>query len=218
MKASNMTQGNAGFYKSILDNLNSAIWLNRADGTALWQNEKVKEFLEHSVDELNEIGLETYAKEFFHPDDQYIFEESLSHLFDINIGHFTAIYRQKDKHGDWIKILATSKVVKRDSKGFPLELLNCGIIVSDEMAPFSKIESLLKENLILKNKVKLSILSKREIDILKCIAQGKQSKDIAEEKYISVHTVDTHRRNMLNKLELRNTADLVRLATECGLY
>ena len=57
-----------------------------------------------------------------------------------------------------------------------------------------------------------SRLSKREIEVLCLIAEGLASKDIADKLFISVRTVDTHRSNILHKLELSNTAQLVRFA------
>lgn len=57
-------------------------------------------------------------------------------------------------------------------------------------------------------------LSPREIEIIKLIAQGKSAKEIAKEIFLSLHTVDTHRRNILDKLDLKNIADLTRFAIE----
>ena len=48
------------------------------------------------------------------------------------------------------------------------------------------------------------------------IAQGKGSKAIAEELCISTTTVSTHRRNILQRTGLKNSADLVRYATAVG--
>lgn len=55
-------------------------------------------------------------------------------------------------------------------------------------------------------------LSKREIEVLCQIAEGLSSKEIAERLFISVRTVETHRSNILHKLKLSNTAQLVRYA------
>lgn len=55
-------------------------------------------------------------------------------------------------------------------------------------------------------------LSKREIEVLCLIADGQSSKEIADQLFISVRTVDTHRSNILHKLKLGNTAQLVRYA------
>ena len=60
-------------------------------------------------------------------------------------------------------------------------------------------------------------LSKREKEILKLIAQGKTSSQIANQLFLSVFTVDTHRKNIASKLEIHNTADLVKYAIQLGL-
>lgn len=57
-------------------------------------------------------------------------------------------------------------------------------------------------------------LSNREIEIVKFIMQGKTNQDIADILFLSHRTVDTHRKNILTKLELNNTASLVKYATE----
>ncbi|MGK7395841.1 MAG: response regulator [Candidatus Cyclobacteriaceae bacterium M3_2C_046] len=60
-------------------------------------------------------------------------------------------------------------------------------------------------------------LSEREKDILKLISQGFTNSEIAEKLFISTHTVVTHRRNLLQKINAKNTAGLVRYASQHGL-
>ncbi len=57
-------------------------------------------------------------------------------------------------------------------------------------------------------------ITKREREILKLIVEGYTSSEIAKILYISTRTVETHRSNLMNKLELKNTAALVRFALE----
>lgn len=66
-------------------------------------------------------------------------------------------------------------------------------------------------NIKIKDTIKKSfeIFTKREKDILKCIIEGKKSKIIAEELYISLHTVNTHRKTILKKAICKNHIDLV---------
>jgi DNA-binding NarL/FixJ family response regulator len=59
-------------------------------------------------------------------------------------------------------------------------------------------------------------LTTREREIVKLIAEGKSSKDIAELLYISSRTVDHHRANVMNKLNIKKTADLVKYAISKG--
>jgi len=59
-------------------------------------------------------------------------------------------------------------------------------------------------------------LTTREREVLKLIAEGKSSKKIADLLFISVRTVDRHRANIMEKLEVKKTADLVRYAIQKG--
>jgi DNA-binding NarL/FixJ family response regulator len=63
----------------------------------------------------------------------------------------------------------------------------------------------------------LPALTKREKEILTHIAQGLTNNQIAEKLFISPLTVDSHRKNLLTKLDVNNTAALVRFAMEHGL-
>jgi DNA-binding NarL/FixJ family response regulator len=60
-------------------------------------------------------------------------------------------------------------------------------------------------------------LSKREIEILKYIADQMTNEEIAKKLFLSKRTIDNHRQNILNKLGMNNTAGLVRFAVENGL-
>lgn len=55
------------------------------------------------------------------------------------------------------------------------------------------------------------LFTRREREILKLIVEGKNSKYIAEELYISLHTVNTHRKNILNKAGAKTPLELVRM-------
>ena len=60
----------------------------------------------------------------------------------------------------------------------------------------------------------LQELSKRQIEIIRCLSNGMNTKAIADELFISVHTVKTHRRNIMQKLRVSTSAELVKLAME----
>ena len=61
------------------------------------------------------------------------------------------------------------------------------------------------------------ILTAREEEVLKLVAEGNSSKEIAEILTISIKTVERHRSNMLQKLGLRDRLDLTRYAIRAGL-
>jgi DNA-binding NarL/FixJ family response regulator len=61
-----------------------------------------------------------------------------------------------------------------------------------------------------------SILTTREIEVLKLIAEGKSNKEIGDLLFISMHTVERHRANIMEKLNFKKTADLVKYAIQKG--
>ena len=65
-------------------------------------------------------------------------------------------------------------------------------------------------------RVKLG-LSKREIEVLGLVADGLINSEIADELFTSKRTVETHRQNIMEKTQTRNTASLIKLAVRQGL-
>ena len=60
-------------------------------------------------------------------------------------------------------------------------------------------------------------LSNREVEVLSLMASGRSTRDISRELHIGKTTVDTHRRNIMEKLQCENVADLTRYAIREGL-
>jgi DNA-binding NarL/FixJ family response regulator len=58
----------------------------------------------------------------------------------------------------------------------------------------------------------LPLITKREKEVLELIAEGMTNQEIAAKLFLSVTTVDSHRKNMLTKFNVKNTAALVKLA------
>lgn len=59
-------------------------------------------------------------------------------------------------------------------------------------------------------------ISDREIEVLQLISQGLTNQEIATKLFLSHHTTESHRRNLLEKLDAKNTAELVRRGLEKG--
>ena len=59
-------------------------------------------------------------------------------------------------------------------------------------------------------------LTKREVEVVKLIMQERTTQEIADQLFLSSATVETHRRNIMHKLDVRNTAGLVKYAMERG--
>lgn len=69
-----------------------------------------------------------------------------------------------------------------------------------------------KENA--EDRSKIPVLTRREKEVLELIAEGLTNPQIASRLYISLSTVDSHRKNLLAKMNTKNTASLIRFAIE----
>jgi DNA-binding NarL/FixJ family response regulator len=161
-------------------------------------------------------------------------------LMDINMGETNGIETTriiKQKHSG-IQVLILSmhgestyimKVLEAGATGYILknagkeELLTAINSVARGDSYFSRevsnsiIEQLHKPRTASRRKTEEIPLTDREIEVLKLIAQEYSNPEIAEELSISIRTVDTHRRNLLEKLQAKNTAGLVKFALRKGL-
>jgi DNA-binding NarL/FixJ family response regulator len=61
------------------------------------------------------------------------------------------------------------------------------------------------------------VLTDREREILQLIAEGKSTKDVSDAMHVSVKTVETHRRNIMEKLNLHSVAEITKYAIREGI-
>ena len=62
-----------------------------------------------------------------------------------------------------------------------------------------------------------NILTETETEIVRAIAQGKTTKEIANERYSSIHTITTHRKNIFRKLGVNTAHEVIKYALRAGL-
>ena len=92
---------------------------------------------------------------------------------------------------------------------------NGGIYLTHTMA--GELAEDLSQILDGKGQIRGELLTTREREVLKLIAEGKSNNEIAELLYISRRTAENHRANIMKKLKARKPADLVRYASERGI-
>lgn len=208
---------NNNWFKFLIDKTTAMMFVTNSHNQMLWCNQRYKDMFGHDQEYVNKTGIIQFAKENLHPDDVDSYMNSLKELANKNLTQMLAIYRQKGVNDDWRTIIVTGKVLKWLENDIPEEFLGVGIDVTDQFASFTEFENLLKENIYLKNKLKLKDLSKRELEILTLISKGDSTKEIAASENISFHTVEWHRKNISRKLGINKLSELVRFAVECGM-
>jgi DNA-binding NarL/FixJ family response regulator len=115
-----------------------------------------------------------------------------------------------------IRIGANGYLLKNAEKN---ELLEAIYTVSEGNQYFSKEVKEIYNEFSLKlnqNSITTTQLSSREEEVIKLISQGLTTQEIGDKLFISLNTVNTHRRNLLSKLNAKNTAGLVKYAVENG--
>ncbi|MBU2884820.1 response regulator transcription factor [Gilvimarinus agarilyticus] len=80
----------------------------------------------------------------------------------------------------------------------------------------AEVKDTIMESLKTKGHVGPAYLTDRERDVVRLLADGLTTNEIAEKLFISTHTVDTHRKNLMTKLNQKNIASLIKYAVEKG--
>ena len=87
----------------------------------------------------------------------------------------------------------------------------------DEVSKGNKFLCTDAENLLKKTQENELMITRRESSVLKLLAEGFTNLEIAEKLFISPLTADSHRKNLIVKLQARNTASLIKIASDKGL-
>lgn len=189
--------------------------------------------LKYDLSQIEELGNDFFNLKI-HPDDFLANlkngNELLKFSFTIPVQDrkdykLVSDYRIKNGLGKYVRIIEQQQALELDNKGniwlalstvdiSPFQDLNAGVksrifnFITGEMVPFSSYE---------KQKPSEHILSKREKQVLKLIKDGLPSKEIADKLFISIHTVNTHRQRILEKLNVSNSFEALQYASGLGL-
>ncbi len=172
-------------------------------------------------------------KEFWeriHPEDVDGWLKALADLMEFTMGKlspeqrqrmsYTWNYRLKNAEDVYVNVIQNTTPLVFNSKGKPIVGMAHYTILHEKLViPLTATAKLLNENntyetLFFGNysqKLLSDEISSRERDIIRLLVCNLSSKEIGERLHISSSTVDTHRRNILKKLQLNSTGELVGL-------
>lgn len=136
---------------------------------------------------------------------------------------FSIDFRMKKADGKYIRVNRMTSCAKTDREGNMVYAISIFTDIDhlkksdnisyswsgDDFGLFS-VDDLIKE-------YPTSIFSKREIEVLRCLSEGLNCREIADKMYISEHTVVSHRKNMLRKAQVKNSVRLVHYAISKGI-
>ncbi|MCA6365303.1 MAG: PAS domain-containing protein [Bacteroidetes bacterium] len=167
--------------------------------------------------------------EIVHPDDQEAFAKLyylvLEGLLAMpvpvkGIGHFCISYRVRTAQGNYIRVLETNNIIESDEQtntpliclsqmsridfGPPHEKVYYYFVITDKDGSVEIMSEYLKQY----NPV-INVFSENELKIVRLMMQGKTSQEIADTIFLSKHSIDKYRKNLLEKTGSANSASLI---------
>jgi DNA-binding CsgD family transcriptional regulator len=145
---------------------------------------------------------------------------------------FSYNYRVLNPGGEYVTVLQRFSYVPGDTIGFPLGMIGVAFNIThfkNDLSIVHTIEETIEYdngviNKILFKKIHpilelgaLQLISRRELEILKHMAAGSGSKQIADKLNLSINTINNHRKSMLSKTGCRSSAELMNYAVKHGL-
>lgn len=192
---------------------------------------QIKDIVDYNEEHADKLGF-LYFYSIMHPDD-------VCKVIDTNIKALEFYYsvlpenrtdykiisefRLRGKTAQYIRIIQQIAILELDKKGniwLALMLHDVASNQSENKAFQSSIVNLKSNKQLFFEKSHLhnkNVLSKREVEVLNLLAQGMMSKEIAEQLYISVNTVNNHRQKIIEKMDVANTGEALSYAKKIGI-
>jgi DNA-binding CsgD family transcriptional regulator len=182
-----------------------------ADMSVVYMSARGQKILGVNQQELVAMGPDYYNR-FFNPEEEKMHVQKMTALLQKNNNDdIIALFQQvmsAVRHA-WEWYCTSVKIFMWDEAGKPLLTIAVAIPIDPKHHISTKIERLLDENNFLRNNYeRFSALTKREKEILKCLALGRTSAEVSRELHISVTTAETHRKNIKRKLDITSSFDL----------
>ena len=176
-----------------------------------YMSDRGVELLGFTLEELQALG-SAYHEKFFNPEESRDYIRKIQDmLYNRDERMIVSFFQQVKRPSDdcWTWYMSTIRILLKTPDGAPLLTVTTAFPIDPEHQITTKVARLLEENNFLrKNSGNFARLSQREREILKLMALGNGSQEISEQLFIPLNTVKTHRKNIYQKLSLKNTYDL----------
>lgn len=185
-----------------------------ADYSVVYMNKVGLDILGVDLSELQTIDPKEYVARYFKEEDEAELSAKVhSRVTAPNAVSSSYFQQVKSRDGEWNLYASNTKVFLTDASGNTTHVITTASPLAQEHHITIKINRLMDDvRFLRKNALVFGKLSVREIEVLKLMALGLSSTEIAEKLFIALATVDTHRRNIRQKLSLKNNYDTVKFA------
>lgn len=186
----------------------------------LYMNKFGCDILHHSSEELASFGAEYFSR-FFPEDEIIIHRKALTQFIDQGDHTHLHSFLQRVRPGvqaDYSWYFTTSRIIESSSDPGATQLVHIAVPVNTLTMTGHRISNMLEnDEYIRKNFFRFNLLSAREKEVIRLIVAGKSSYEISEMLFRSIHTINTHRKNIIHKLEVTSLAGLIKFAVAFNL-
>jgi DNA-binding CsgD family transcriptional regulator len=174
--------------------------------------------LQYTADEIAEMKEEFISKIVF-PEDRYILTDMVKQMKPRERIHcYYDGFRLQPKKGELLFVIWKAGVSERQIDGSPTVYACEGIILGKNHHFVEIMKAWVRRCLSPALKKNIGLLSKSECKVLRLISKGKTNSEIAEILFVSTDTVSSHKKSIMNKLELSTAAELANIACEICLF
>lgn len=214
------------FLRKIVNSLPALVYINELEHPNdpssiknVYLNQFGHDFIGYTREEIDELGSQFFQR-IIHPDDLEVIPVTVhaenSRITNSCLVSMHRLQAKGEKEYHWHYDHGITFDYFPD--GSSRQAMVVSVNVTDTITTQNQLNAPLKEISQLKYTLKLSALTSREKEVLHLITKGKTDKEISTQLFISVNTAKKHRTNIIHKAEVKNTAELVALAIESGLY
>ncbi|HVB04172.1 MAG TPA: LuxR C-terminal-related transcriptional regulator [Chitinophagaceae bacterium] len=201
----------------LLDKLPALIYIrDNLTGGIRWCNNVMETVMGYSRKEIISKGMAIF-KELMHPDDLYLADNKK--YSSTILSNFGGVIRARSRYStDYKWYIGISTVFRTDEEGEVLEKLlifvefNSTTIIQTK----EQINEAIRQAMSSKNKELLERLNDREKQIILLVIAGKRNLEMAKKLHLSIHTIQSYRKNIRMKLNVKNTQELIALAKNIG--
>lgn len=221
-------------YAKLLSQVNnSCVFIIEYNTKCLYASPNFSTFFGYDIEKINSISDDKndYLDNRIHPEDVIVFSTILKKIGDFwfsqpleNRKDYKQIFefRVLNSDNEYVRVISQYQVLEMDENGNPYLVLGVADLSPDRSnydgVKFRLVNMKTGKIIPFPITKESSInLTKRELEILEFVNSGMFSKEISDKLSISIHTVNNHRQNILQKLNTDNIVEAINLAKKLGL-
>jgi DNA-binding CsgD family transcriptional regulator len=202
--------------KILADDLPASLIIHQVEDLRIvYMNKTGLDGLGTTLEALQNIDSVQYHVRHFNSEDSDDYVPKVMRLVKSNTNEHVSYFQEVRSPADngWQLYVSNTKVFARNENGIPTHIITIASLLDPVHHISVKVNRLLEETSFFRNNTSLFLLlTRREREILTWMARGMNSTETAKSLFISPATAETHRRNIRNKLGLKNNYDAIKFA------